>query len=129
MNFRNLSIGGKIVLISILISIISIFLPWAKVDGITQMGYDQQVGLFLIFYIYPLKMLLANLRPKIKPLKAQIIFSLFGLAIMFYYIISINTSMYGAYIMLASFILEIIGCYKAIRENNHIISQRKESFR
>lgn len=129
MDFKNLSTGGKIVLVSLCLAVISIFLPWVTIDGITQMGYDQQAALFLFIYIYPLKLLLANLRPNNNPLKAQMVFTLFGIVIAVSYIYGNPTSMYGAYLMLISLVLELSGCYKALKENIHNTNVNKESYR
>lgn len=47
------NLGEKIVLGSVVLAIISLFLPWADIGFGSVSGFGQQGFLFLVFFIYP----------------------------------------------------------------------------
>lgn len=52
-SWSNLNIGGKIILISTIIAIISIFMPWIDTTLSTSNGWQQFTFILLAFYVYP----------------------------------------------------------------------------
>lgn len=60
MNFKQLSLGKKIILITTIIAIISLFLPWVELGILSASGFQQGGYLFLIAFIYPVYCVLKN---------------------------------------------------------------------
>lgn len=61
MNISAMSLGRKITLGSIVLAIISLFLPWVDFF-VTANGFEQQGYIFLIAYIYPLYCIIKNIQ-------------------------------------------------------------------
>lgn len=59
-SWSNLNIGGKIIIISTLIAIISIFMPWVDTTLSTSSGWQQLAFVLLVFYIYPMFQVITN---------------------------------------------------------------------
>ena len=53
MNFKELSLRSKLILISALVAVISLFLPWVDLGIISASGFQQQGYIFLLAFIYP----------------------------------------------------------------------------
>lgn len=53
-SWSNLNIGGKIIVISTVIAIISIFMPWIDTTLSTSSGWQQLAFVLLAFYVYPM---------------------------------------------------------------------------
>lgn len=60
MNFKQLSLGKKIILITTVIALISLFLPWVELGILSTSGFQQGGYLFLIAFIYPVYCVLKN---------------------------------------------------------------------
>lgn len=60
MNFKQLSLGKKIILITTVIALISLFLPWVELGILSASGFQQGGYLFLIAFIYPVYCVLRN---------------------------------------------------------------------
>lgn len=60
MNFKQLSLGKKIILITTVIAFISLFLPWVELGILSASGFQQGGYLFLIAFIYPVYCVLKN---------------------------------------------------------------------
>lgn len=60
MNFKQLSLGKKIILITTVIALISLFLPWVELGILSASGFPQGGYLFLIAFIYPVYCVLKN---------------------------------------------------------------------
>lgn len=52
-SWSNTNLGGKIILISTVIAIISMFLPWVDTTISTSNGWQQLAFVLLLLYIYP----------------------------------------------------------------------------
>ncbi|MDP3120436.1 MAG: hypothetical protein Q8N01_08480 [Sulfuricurvum sp.] len=59
-SWSNLNIGGKIIVISTTIAIISIFMPWIDTTLSTSSGWQQLAFVLLGFYVYPVLQTLNN---------------------------------------------------------------------
>lgn len=59
-NFKQLSLGKKIILITTVIALISLFLPWVELGILSASGFQQGGYLFLIAFIYPVYCVLKN---------------------------------------------------------------------
>lgn len=59
-SWSNLNIGGKIIVISTVIAIISIFMPWIDTTLSTSSGWQQLAFVLLGFYVYPVLQTLNN---------------------------------------------------------------------
>lgn len=59
-SWSNLNIGGKIIVISTTIAIISIFMPWIDTTLSTSSGWQQLAFVLLGFYVYPVFQTLNN---------------------------------------------------------------------
>lgn len=59
-SWSNLNIGGKIILISAVIAIISIFMPWIDTTLSTSSGWQQLAFVLLGFYGYPVLQAIGN---------------------------------------------------------------------
>jgi hypothetical protein len=115
-NFKNLSLGEKLILISCCIAIISLFMPWANLFGLSQNGFEQQGYIVLIAFLYPV---IAILMGKHIYKIIGIISGGIGIIIMIFYIsskqadifgTSINATGTGAYLSIIATILLAIGC-------------------
>lgn len=51
--FNEFDLGEKIVIISSIIGVISLFMPWVDMGFAKTSGFQQQGFIFLIFFIYP----------------------------------------------------------------------------
>lgn len=60
MNFKQLSLGKKIILITTVIALISLFLPWVELGILSASDFQQGGYLFLIAFIYPVYCVLKN---------------------------------------------------------------------
>lgn len=60
MNFKQLSLGKKIILITTVLALISLFLPWVELGILSASGFQQGGYLFLIAFIYPVYCVLKN---------------------------------------------------------------------
>lgn len=59
-SWSKLNIGGKIIVISTIIAIISIFMPWIDTTLSTSSGWQQLAFVLLGFYVYPVLQTLNN---------------------------------------------------------------------
>lgn len=115
MNFKQLSLGKKIILITTVIALISLFLPWVELGILSASGFQQDGYLFLIAFIYPIYCVFKNKYiNKIGGLACGIV----ALIVSIFYIssksdelfgASINVAGSGAYLFLISTIGLIIG--------------------
>lgn len=60
MNFKQVSLGKKIILITTVLALISLFLPWVELGILSASGFQQGGYLFLIAFIYPVYCVLKN---------------------------------------------------------------------
>lgn len=121
MNFKQLSLGKKIILITTVIALISLFLPWVELGILSASGFQQGGYLFLIAFIYPVYCVLKNTYiNKVGGLVCGIVALIASIA----YISSksdeifgtaINVAGSGAYLFLISTIGLIIGVVLAKR--------------
>lgn len=51
--FKEWNFGGKLIFISVLLAILSLFMSWVDAGIVRVSGFQQQGYLFLILYIYP----------------------------------------------------------------------------
>lgn len=58
--FTNTPLGGKIILVSTVVAIFSLFLDWVDVGFISQNGMQQQGYIMLLFFIYPVFLVMKN---------------------------------------------------------------------
>ncbi len=56
--FKEWNFGGKLIFISTILAIISLFMNWVDAGILRVSGFQQQGYLLLIFYIYPVYKLL-----------------------------------------------------------------------
>ncbi len=59
-SWSNTNIGGKLIIISTLIAIISIFMPWIDTTISTSNGWQQFTFVLLAFYVYPVFQVITN---------------------------------------------------------------------
>lgn len=59
-NWNTLSFGGKLITVSTIIAIISIFLPWLDMVRFSYNGFQELAVVLLMFYIYPMYKTLKN---------------------------------------------------------------------
>jgi hypothetical protein len=59
-SWSNLNIGGKVILISAVIAIISIFMPWIDTTLSTSNGWQQLAFVLLALYVYPVLQAIRN---------------------------------------------------------------------
>lgn len=59
-SWSNINIGGKIILISTVIAVISIFMPWIDTTISTSNGWQQLAFVLLAFYVYPVLQVINN---------------------------------------------------------------------
>lgn len=52
-SWSTINIGGKVILVSTVIAIISIFMPWVDMVISTSNGWQQFAFILLAFYVYP----------------------------------------------------------------------------
>lgn len=116
--FDNWNIGGKLIFISTVVAVLSLFMKWVDIGFISASGFQQQGYLFLIFYLYPVIQLFRN-----KPINklVGIILSVLALVAGIGYILSksgdffdqtINVASTGLYVYIISAILLIVGVFK-----------------
>ena len=60
--FNEWNIGGKLIFVSTIIAIISLFMSWVDLGIASVSGFQQDGYLFLILYIYPVYKLLKGTR-------------------------------------------------------------------
>lgn len=60
--FKEWNIGGKLIFISTILAILSLFMSWVDLGIASMSGFQQDGYLFLILYIYPLYKLLKSAR-------------------------------------------------------------------
>jgi len=117
-DWKNWSIGGKIIFVSICVSAVSMFMKWVDIGIASQSGLSQGTFLFLGLYIYPFIMLFKN-----NPIKRSwgLICSSTAVALALWYISSksvemfgqtINAAASGAWLFLLSSIALIVGIIK-----------------
>lgn len=58
MDFKNWSLGGKLIFISSCLAVLSLFMSWADMGIVSASGFSQQGYLLLVFFIYPVVCLL-----------------------------------------------------------------------
>ena len=122
MNFKELNLGEKIIVLGCIVSIVSLFLPWVDILFVKVDGFQQQGYIMLIFWLYPC---IQALRQK----KANKILSgiLVVISIIFMLIMlndkstsllgnSINTAASGMYVMIVSLIAILVGVVLNKRE-------------
>lgn len=59
-SWSNFNLGGKIIIVSTVIAIISIFMPWIDTTLSTSSGWQQLAFLLLAFYVYPVLQAINN---------------------------------------------------------------------
>lgn len=59
-SWSTINIGGKVILVSTLIAIISIFMPWVDMVISTSNGWQQFAFILLAFYVYPVLTVIKN---------------------------------------------------------------------
>ena len=116
-DFKNTSLGEKLVLISACIAILSLFMPWASLFGLSQNGFQQQGYILLIAFLYPVITILTG---KQINYITGIISGVVGVIFMFIYMnskhadllgTSINATGTGAYIGLVATVILIVGSF------------------
>ncbi len=60
MNFKELSLSGKLILGAGALAIFSLFLPWVELGFVSASGFQQQGYIFLIAFIYPIYCVFKN---------------------------------------------------------------------
>ncbi|HSH36252.1 MULTISPECIES: hypothetical protein [Schnuerera] len=61
-NFKEWSFGGKLIFISAIIAILSLFMSWVDAGIVRASGFQQQGYIFLVLYIYPIFKLLKGVK-------------------------------------------------------------------
>lgn len=56
--FKEWNLGGKLIFISTILAILSLFMSWVDAGIVRASGFQQQGYLFLVLYIYPVYKLL-----------------------------------------------------------------------
>lgn len=59
-SWSNTNVGGKIILISSIIALISIFMPWVDMVIKTSSGWQQLAFVLLALYVYPVLQVVKN---------------------------------------------------------------------
>lgn len=115
--FKKLNIGGKLILISTLVAILSLFFNWINLKGLSIRGYNQSAYIFLLLFIYPLYIVIFN--KKMDNFTAYV-FGIFANVVGIGYIGIINRTFLesefisfglGIYIYLASTFLLLFGIF------------------
>lgn len=90
--FEKWNIGGKLIAISSIVAIISLFMSWVDLGILRASGFQQQGYIFLVFYIYPVFTLL-----KEKPINkiGGIISSLLAVILTFMFMLSKSVDVFG----------------------------------
>lgn len=116
--FGKLSIGGKLIIISVFIAIISLPFNWVNLEGMSIAGYSQRAYIFLLLFLYPLYIVISN---KEMDNFIAYIFAIFANVVGMAYIRIISTTFLetefisyglGIYIYLASTFLLLFGVFK-----------------
>lgn len=129
---KNLSIGQLLIIISAIISIVSLFMPWVDFKLLTYSGFKQLGFIPFLCYIYPLYKIIVK-----EKYDGKIGFALGCLAIIItiilkskfkieeYGIVYDSTS-YGIYVFLISSLVFTLGNYLVCKENGDEIIESKE---
>ncbi|NLC66855.1 MAG: hypothetical protein GX752_08010 [Clostridium sp.] len=116
--FGKLSIGGKLIIISVFIAIISLPFNWVNLEGMSIAGYSQRAYIVLLLFLYPLYIVISN---KEMDNFIAYIFAIFANVVGMAYIRIISTTFLetefisyglGIYIYLASTFLLLFGVFK-----------------
>lgn len=116
--FGKLSIGGKLIIMSVFIAIISLPFNWVNLEGMSIAGYSQRAYIFLLLFLYPLYIVISN---KEMDNFIAYIFAIFANVVGMAYIRIISTTFLetefisyglGIYIYLASTFLLLFGVFK-----------------
>lgn len=60
--FKEWNLGGKLIFISALLAILSLFMSWVDAGIVRASGFQQQGYLFLVLYVYPVYKLLKGVK-------------------------------------------------------------------
>nr|WP_106780294.1 hypothetical protein [Lysinibacillus timonensis] len=113
----NWALSKKVVLVSLLIAIISLFFTWVDAGFFSVNGFQQQGWIFLVLFIYPA---MCAFKGKQINKIGGFVLSLIGIIGMIAYIMSktadvfgesINLASTGMYVMLISFVVLAVGVY------------------
>ncbi len=120
--FKEWNLGGKLIFISTVIAILSLFMNWVDAGIVRVSGFQQQGYLFLILYIYPVYKLLKDAElSKVLGLLCSILAVISGIAYLSSKSIdlfgtTVNAGGTGIYIFIIASVILTIGVvkYKAI---------------
>lgn len=116
--FGEWNFGGKLIFISVIVAILSLFLPWADLGIFSVSGFQQDGYLFLLFFLYPIYKVLKN--QKINKV-IGLIFSVVVFIMSIIFFVSKNVDLFGStvnaagmglYVFIISTIMLIIGVIK-----------------
>ena len=122
-NWKNWSVGQKLIFVSSAVAVASLLLPWADMGLISVNGFAQQGYLLLVFFIYPLYQIL-----KSNPIKPVYGFVSSGLAVICsisfalsktveVFDTSVNLSGSGLVLFIICSITLVVGVYMAREQN------------
>ena len=130
--FNEWDLGGKLIFISSILAVISLFMPWADLGIFSVSGFQQDGYLFLVLFIYPFYRVMKN--QSINKIIGLISSGLaFIISLMFLFSKSvdmfgstINAGGIGLYLFVITTIGLIVGVIKySVIEENIIIEEEK----
>lgn len=133
--FKEWNFGGKLIFISTILAIISLFMNWVDAGILRISGFQQQGYLLLVFYIYPVYKLLKGTKlNKVLGLICSVLAVISSIAFLSsksvdFFGTNVNAGGAGLYLFIIASILLTIGTvkYKVVTEeemdievNNHV---------
>lgn len=133
--FKEWNFGGKLIFISTILAIISLFMNWVDAGILRVSGFQQQGYLLLVFYIYPVYKLLKGTKlNKVLGLICSVLAVISSIAFLSsksvdFFGTNVNAGGAGLYLFIIASILLTIGTvkYKVVTEeemdievNNHV---------
>ncbi len=116
--FKEWNLGGKLIFISTVIAILSLFMNWVDAGIVRLSGFQQQGYLFLILYIYPVyKLLKGDELGKVSGLLCGILAIISGIAYLGsksidFFGTTVNAGGTGIYIFIIASVILTIGVVK-----------------
>lgn len=122
--FKEWNFGGKLIFISTILAIISLFMNWVDAGILRISGFQQQGYLLLIFYIYPVYKLLKGTKlNKVLGLICSVLAVISSIAFLSsksvdFFGTTVNAGGVGLYLFIIASILLTIGTikYKVVTE-------------
>lgn len=119
MDISKWDLGGKIIIGSTILALLSFFFKWVDIGLIAQNGFSQGIFFFIIVFIYPALMVLLN-----KPVSkiAGYVCAVLGIVLGILYIsrktadlfgTSFNAASTGPYVFIIASVLLAVGVWKS----------------